>query len=115
MALIDYYLKDIANGIERRNFPKGVDRRALTRAIEFVLDSPAWAWVKLGQLEWFAERMNLDIISPPLPVEKPRTNPDMEAYGRLEPELKEYRAMCKQERVDLKAAQALLPTFSMPT
>jgi hypothetical protein len=51
---IDYYIRDLAAGVPRANFPTGPDKGPLTHTIEHALDYKTYSGLKLSDVEAFS-------------------------------------------------------------
>jgi hypothetical protein len=62
VILVDYYIRDLAMGVQRKKFPQGPDKGGLTLATEYVLDHPfdiQCQKLKLSGLEGFIKAMGI--------------------------------------------------------
>jgi hypothetical protein len=106
LRLVDYYVRDFANGVDRCNFPSGPDRGVLTQVIELVVDNlGTWAKLKLSHIEDFVEQLGVELkIVNPFPIPG-MGNPDVEALHRHKQGLLQYRQTLKRYRLRQKEKQ----------
>jgi hypothetical protein len=106
LRLVDYYVRDLANGVDRVNFPSGLDKGVLTQVIEHVLDDlEEWADLKLSQIPWFVEHSEVEIDTTYPFFEPGMENPDTEAFARHKADLRRYRETMRDYRVQQKRRQ----------
>jgi hypothetical protein len=97
LQLIDYYVEDLAVGMDRSEFPSGLNRGPLTASIEHVLENQEHRLLKLSEIEVFVEEMSFDITTA-MAVPKSGRNPDTFARRRLKPQLEAYRKLCETRK-----------------
>ncbi|KAI4649378.1 hypothetical protein J4E93_003696 [Alternaria ventricosa] len=104
--LVDYYVRDLANGVDRENFPSGSDRGFLTQLIEYVLDNlDEWADLKLSDVQFIEDSGGFFQTTNPA-FGPGMENPDEEAFHRHKLHLKRYRKTMADYRIQQKKAKA---------
>ena len=99
----DFYVRDIPAGICRSRFPTGLDKGALTYALEYLLDHPdEWPDLRVTQLEQFVRNKGFDRHDPV--ISPGGEHPDKEALKRWKRPLTKYRVTYAGDAV--KAAKA---------
>jgi hypothetical protein len=107
LRLVDYYIRDLANGVERGSFPSGLDRGVLTQVIEHVVDSAEeWGDLKLSQLEWFVAQSGVEFDAFNPSFGPGMRNPDVEAFDRHKADLRQYRETMQDYRLWQNKEQA---------
>ncbi|KAI4649903.1 uncharacterized protein J4E79_009749 [Alternaria viburni] len=104
--LVDYYVRDLANGVDRENYPSGSDRGLLTQLIELVDDNPdEWADLKLSDVQFIEDSEGYFETTNPS-FGPGMENPDKEAFRRHNPDLKRYRKTMANYRIRQKKDKA---------
>ena len=104
--LVDYYVRDLANGVDRDNFPSGSDRGFLTQVIELVVDNPEeWADLKLSDVQFIEDSGGYFQTTNPA-FGPGMEDPDEEAFRRHRLELKRYRKKMADYRIQQKKDKA---------
>ena len=107
LRLVDYYIRDLANGVERGSFPSGLDKGVLTQVIEHVVDNAEECGdLKLSQLEWFVAHSGVKINALNSSFRPGMRNPDVEAFDRHKANLRQYRETMQDYRLWQKREQA---------
>ena len=104
--LVDYYVRDLANGVDRENYPSGSDRGFLTQVIEFVDDNlDEWGDLLLSDVQFIEDSGGYFQTTNPAfgPGMK---NPDEEAFRRHKLQLKRYRKTMADYRIQQKKDKA---------
>jgi hypothetical protein len=90
-TILDYYVRQIAAGIQRARFPLGPDKGGFTYALEYVLDHPEECLgLKASQLEQFIITKGFDVHYPDAIVE--HEDLDRTTWQRWSVPLKKYRS-----------------------
>ena len=104
--LVDYYVRDLANGVDRDDFPSGSVRGVLTQVIEHVVDNPEeWADLKLSDVQFIEDSEGYFETTNPA-FGPGMENPDKEAFRRHNPDLKRYRKTMADYRIRQKKDKA---------
>jgi len=104
--LVDYYVRDLANGVDRDNFPSGSDRGLLTQLIEFVDDNlDEWADLLLSDVQFIEDSGGYFQTTNPA-FGPGMENPDEEAFRRHRLQLKRYRKTMADYRIQQKKDKA---------
>ncbi|KAI4927210.1 uncharacterized protein J4E92_006377 [Alternaria infectoria] len=104
--LVDYYVRDLANGVDRDDFPSGSDRGFLTQLIEYVVDNPEeWGDLLLSDVQFIEDSEGYFQTTNPS-FGPGMENPDKEAFRRHNPVLKRYRKTMADYRIRQKKDKA---------
>ncbi|KAI4654900.1 uncharacterized protein J4E78_007079 [Alternaria triticimaculans] len=104
--LVDYYVRDLANGVDRDDFPSGSDRGLLTQLIEFVDDNlDEWADLLLSDVQFIEDSGGYFQTTNPA-FGPGMENPDEEAFRRHRLQLKQYRKTMADYRIQQKKDKA---------
>ncbi|KAI4622035.1 hypothetical protein J4E80_004412 [Alternaria sp. BMP 0032] len=100
--LVDYYVRDLANGVDRDDFPSGSDRGFLTYLIEYVVDNPEeWGDLLLSDVQFIEDSEGHFQTTNPS-FGPGMENPDEEASRRHKSDLKRYRKAMADYRIQQK-------------
>ena len=104
--LLDYYVRDLANGVDRGNYPSGLDRGLLTQVIEYVVDNlDEWADLLLSDVPFIEDLGGYFQTTNPA-FGPGMENPDEEAFRRHRLQLKRYRKTMADYRIQQKKDKA---------
>ncbi|KAI4910334.1 hypothetical protein J4E90_007769 [Alternaria incomplexa] len=104
--LVDYYVRDLANGVDRDDFPSGSDRGLLTQLIEYVVDNIAeWGDLLLSDVAFIEDSEGYFETTNPS-FGPGMENPDEEASRRHKSDLKRYRKTMADYRIRQKKDKA---------
>jgi len=104
--LVDYYVRDLANGVDRDDFPSGSDRGLLTQLVEYVVDNIAeWGDLLLSDVAFIEDSEGYFETTNPS-FGPGMENPDEEASRRHKSDLKRYRKTMADYRIRQKKDKA---------